>query len=204
MKKIITLLCCLLYSYGFQLEASVLSIAVPEKLLGEQSSLMIFMQDPNGTQMVGRCHLNNETITKKITQNQLQLTTLQEASSFDTIADLTDSVQNACEFVLLEFEHDSSLQVFKILVVKDSFLAENPFDIWTFRHDFAEFGKDEDELAFLSEIAEGVDVQALEQQSMQDQQKVSMFKQYMVYAQIFMLMQYGKVKRNVHAWLGYE
>lgn len=207
MKKIITLLCCLMYSYGAQFFASTFTIEVPQALLGQDSSLMIYMIDNFGHQQVGKCQVDSRAKYRTILQNELELTTIQEAESFATFVDVTNS-QAALQqdVVILHFELDSCVRILRILVVKNSFLEDNPFDVLTLsvqqnkdlenkHHSFDEFEEDLDPLFAL---VENVDAQAMEESLSAQHQTMSTLEQCKLYAEIYMLMQYGKVKRAMH------
>ncbi|MBP6892107.1 hypothetical protein KBB68_00855 [Candidatus Babeliales bacterium] len=213
MKKIITLLCCLMYSYGAQLRASVFTIEVPQVFLGQDSSLMIYMVDDLGHQHVGKCQIDSHTKYCKILQNELELTTMQEAESFATIVDVTNSSEILQQdVVILHFELDSSMRILRILIVKNFFLEENPFDVLTFsvaqkkdfeqnQHSFNEFEEDVDPLFAL---LDNIDTRAIEASMSEQQQTMSLLDQCKLYAEIYMLMQYGRVKRAVNkmsSWL---
>src|SRR3990167_8614241 len=105
MKKIITLLSCLMYSYGAVLEASTFTIGVCKQLLDQNSSLMIYMIDQTGHQCIGKCQLDSNFKYRKILQNDLKMTTLQEAERFDAVVDLMDTQETLNQdVVILHFE----------------------------------------------------------------------------------------------------
>ena len=201
MKKIITLLFCLAYSFGSLFAANVFTIGVPQQLFDQKSSLMIYMVDQDGNQSVGKCHLDGNC-DRKILQNQLEMTAPQEEASLDVIVDLMDFQATKQDLILLHFEFEKVVQILRVLVVKNSFLEEDPFDILTFPcgtnvHSQAEFNQDFDPL---SDLVDDVDSQAV-QRSIQQQEKISKFKEYMLYVKIYMLMQYHGMKRAMDSWL---
>ena len=186
--------------------ASSFTIEVPQALLGQDSSLMIYMIDDLGHQHVGKCHIDSHAKYRKILQNELELTTLQEAENFATVIDVTNASETLQQdVVILHFELDSFVKILRILVVKNSFLEENPFDVLTLsvaqdkkfeqnQHSFTEFEEDD----LLSALVDNMDPQAMEQSLSEQQNTMSLLQQCKLYAEIYMLMQYGRVKRAVH------
>lgn len=188
------------------LVASTFTIAVPQELLDQKSSLIVYMSGPTGP-CVGQCQLDNTLKDRKILQNELKLTTLQTAASFDTVIDLmTQKEASGQDIVVLHFEFDNTIKVLQMLVVKNSFLEENPFDVLTLsvqeteefdqnHHRFEEFSEELDDLAAL---VRNVDCVAMDASIKKDNKHNSLMNQYMLYAEIYMLMQYGRVKRAMH------
>src|SRR5260370_1444510 len=133
MKKIIILLFCTMYSCQSKIVASTFTIGVPQALLGENSSLMVFMIDQIGNQHVGKYQLDNYAKYRTILQKELEITTWQEADGLDSAVNLLDSQTSLDQdVVILHFEFDNTVKVLKVLVVKNSFLEDNPFEILTF------------------------------------------------------------------------
>lgn len=201
MKKIITLLFCLACSLQSLFTASVFTIGVPQQLFDQKSSLMIYMVDQDGTQSVGKCHLD-DICKRKIFQNQLEITTPQEEDCLDVIVDLMDFQATKQDLILLHFEFENIVQILRVLVVKDSFLEEDLFDVLTFPCGTAVQNQPEFNDVFdpLSDLVDNVDSQVV-QRSIQQQEKISKFKEYMLYVKIYMLMQYGSMKRAMNSWL---
>jgi hypothetical protein len=190
-----------------QLNASIFTIEVPQAFLGQDSSLMIYMVDDLGHQHVGKCHIDSHAKYRKILQNDLELTTVQEAESFATVVDVTNvSEVLQQDVVILHFELDSSMRILRILIVKNSFLEDNPFDVLTLsvaqQKDFEEnhhnFNEFDEELDSLSALVDNIDTQAIEASMSEQNHAISLLDQCKLYAEIYMLMQYGRVKRAVH------
>ncbi|OGB86331.1 hypothetical protein A3J41_03130 [candidate division TM6 bacterium RIFCSPHIGHO2_12_FULL_38_8] len=224
MKKNIILIYFVLYSCASSLladtcaiavpQALTFTIAVPQEFLGQDSSLMVYMIDQAGCQHVGKCQVDSCSAKDiQILQNQLEITTLQEAEHFDTVVDLMTRQETlGQDVVMLHFEFDHEIQVLRVLVVKNSFLEDNPFDVLTLslkeakefdqnHHTFKEF---EDDMDALTKLVDNVDCAVMEQAIQQQDQQASRLKQYMLYAEIYMLMQYGRMKRAMHgvtSWL---
>lgn len=215
MKKIITLICCLLYSYGASIFASTFTIQVPQALLGQNSSLMVYMVDDLGQQHIGKCFVDNQLKYRTIVQQELEMTTIQEAESFVHVVDLTNSEQILQQdVVILHFELNTSVRILRILIVKDSFLEENPFDVLTLsvaqndqfeqnHHSFYEFDTTSDDLSLL---VDNVDTESLEKSLSDQHDSISFLDKCKLYAEIYMLLQYGKVKRavnNISSWFAH-
>ncbi len=209
MKRIIILLSSLIYLCDLQLNASTFTIGVPQELIDQNSSLMVYMVDDFGQQCVGKCQIDGHEKHRTIVQNDLEITTLQEAENFATVVDLTNSPEILPQDVIvLHFELDNSVRIFRILIVKNSFLEDNPFDVLTLsvaqnneleknHHCFIEFENDFDPL---SDLVDNVDAYAV---SSMQHNSTTRLDQYKLYAQIYMLMQYGRMKRavrNVSSW----
>lgn len=193
-----------MYCYGAQLWASCsFTIEVPQELLEKKSSLIIYMLDSNGNQCIGKCQLDSSHLSRKISQNELQLATCEEANRFDTVVDLMVPQTGSANVVVLHFEFDSSVRILRMLVVKESLLEENPFDVLTvdqtsfevMHHEFSEFENDFDAL---SDLVANVDSAAMDKSIERQEQQSSRLGQYMLYAEIYMLMQYGRMKRIVN------
>jgi hypothetical protein len=167
------------------------------------------MVDDFGQQHVGKCQIDSRAKYRTILQNDLEVTTLQEAESFSMVVDLTNSQELLPEdVVILHFELDNSVRVFRILVVKNSFLEDNPFDVLTLsvaqnnefernHHSFTEFENDFDPLSDLVDNVDACAMNAVQHNS------ATFLDQYKLYAQIYMLMQYGRMKRvvrNMTSW----
>jgi hypothetical protein len=217
MKKIIILFCLVMYSCVSGLFSSTFTIEVPQKLLDQNSSLMVYMIDQTGHQRVGKCQLDSNSKERKILQQELEMTTVQEAENFATVLNLMDKPALLDQdIVIVHFEFDYAVRVLKILVVKNSFLEENLFDVLTLsiaensefehnhHHTFEEF---EDDLDVLSALVSNIDTKAMAESIQQEQKKASRLDQYMLYAEIYMLMQYGRMKRaiqNMTSWFSHE
>ena len=204
----------MLYSYGSSLTASCsFTVRVPQELLAQHASLVVFMVDASGNQCIGKCQLDSSSMYHKISQEALTLTTWQEADCFDTVVDLMTSQATDNNVAILHFEFDSAVRILRLLVVKDSLLEENPFDVLTLpinqenfealHHEFNEFEQDTAEFDELSALVSNVDSAVMDKSIRKQQRKTSLFEQYMLYAEIYMLMQYGKMKRamsGVGSW----
>jgi hypothetical protein len=192
-----------MYSYGACVFASVITIGVPQQFLDQKSSLVLCMLDSDGNQSVGKCCLDADSAGRNILQTELKITTCKDVDCFDGIADLTDFQGSDQNLVLLNFELDPSLKLLRVLVVKSSFLEENPFDVVTVKmpaNQFTEFGDDDDALSLL---VAGVDETAVEA-SILKQESQSLLEQYKLYAEIYVLMKYSSMKRalsNMSSWL---
>ncbi|MBP7854454.1 hypothetical protein KAZ82_00795 [Candidatus Babeliales bacterium] len=208
MKKVIQFLC--LISCFLKLQACVVSIGVPESLCAENTALMIYFQDVYGKEFIGKCTLSQTSTQQIIAQSDLKITEAANVAHFDTIADVTNISAQSAEVVILHVEIDCTMKVLKILVVQDSFLADTMFDVWTLslsernefemnNHRFSEFENEQDSLDNLTALAELVDTQKLDD-SLQHAGQVSTWQKYVVLAEIYMLMQYGRVKRAMQSW----
>src|SRR3989338_481007 len=117
MKKIITLLSFMLYCYGAPLWAACsFTIKVPQELLAQHASLVVYMVDAFGNQCIGKCQLDSNSVYHKISQDELKLTTLQEANRFDTVIDLMSSQPTEQNVAILHFEFDSAVRILRLLV----------------------------------------------------------------------------------------
>lgn len=207
MKKTITLLWCLMYSYGISLCASSLfSIGVPQELFDQKSSLIIYMVDLAGNQHVGKCQLDQNNRCRKISQNELEMTTFEAVHNLDTAFDLTASQNDMENVVVLHFEFDNSVRVLQVLVVKETLLEDNPFDVLTLSLANADFEskhhefEDDPDLDALETFAQNIGNEQIKKSMKENYSKASLFEQYVLYAKIYMMMQYGYVKRTMSSW----
>ena len=72
-----------------------------------------------------------------------------------------------------------------------------------FKNNHHAFNEFEDDFDDLSALVRNVDSQAMAESMQQAENKISRLDQYMLYAEIYMLMQYSRMKRAVHnmtAW----
>lgn len=203
MKKIIILLFCTMYSCPSNFFASTFTVGVPQEFVDQNSALMVYIVDSIGNLQIGRYQLDSKKKCRTIFQNELEMTTWQEPEFLDSAVNLLDSQESlGQDVVILHFEFDHTVKILKILVVKSSFLEDNPFDVLTFPveeqkklHAFEEFDEEDDAL---DALVNNMDVGAMEKSIQEHDQQTSRLDQYMLYAEIYMLMQYGRVKRVVH------
>lgn len=188
-----------------KLQASCLSVAIPEQLVNQNATLLLYMVDGSGKQSVGKCHLDQNCRFRAILQRELEITSSDVADVLPVSMDLLKSDVAAESAVVICFELDMQVQVFRILVVKSTLLEEDPFDVVSLLvhesvglHElYADMAYDE-----LSSLAQTVEQQQ-DAVTAQYKNNPAWFEQYMLYAKIFMLMQYNKAQRamrNVSSW----
>lgn len=206
-----------MYSYGTLIWASCsFTIPVSPELIAPNASLVVYMVDSHGQECIGKCQLDHNSAYHKISQDALEITLFQEANSFNTAIDLMSLQASAIDLmslqassqdsIILHFEFDSAVRILRILIVKDSLLEENPFDVLTLhlkenleamQHTFDEFEQVE-ELDELSALVDNIDAEVMDQVLLTQERKASRLEKYMLFAEIYMLMQYGKMKRAMH------
>jgi hypothetical protein len=204
MKKSIMFLLCLAYLQVTSLCASSFAIKVPEKFLTQKASLVIYMVDELGNQFAGKCQLDQDSGSRKIAQSELEITSYADIDHLPNVIDLMISSGQVDQGVILNFEFDRSMAVFRILVIKDTLLEENPFDIISFPVGQHSSVDDADEFDEFSNLVDNVDMTMVETSMKKSKNSRSLFQQYITYAEIFALVQYGKAKRaasNVASWL---
>lgn len=195
---------CLLYSYGALIHTMSLSIHVPEIMFEQHASLMLYLQDQSGDQFVGAYSLSDVNKSRTISEKELAVTSVQAADRCNPILDLTNQQSDSESVIVVHFQRDVTL--LKVLVVKESFLEEDPFGILMLpikeqeefdqnHHTFSEFDSDEDPLDAITFLAENADTKSSDLES-----ETSTIRQCMLYVEIYMLMQYGKLKRSVQSW----
>jgi len=197
-------LLCLTYFQASLLLASSFAINVPEKFLMQKAALVIYMVDDFGNQCIGKCQLDQHSASRKISQSELEITSCVEVDSLPHVIDLMVSTQGLEQEVLLHFEFDKSMAVLRILVVKDTLLEEDPFNVLSFPVAQRSLAEGVDEFDEFSMLVNDVDTTRVESSMEKSKNNRSMFEKYMMYAEIFALVQYGKAKRaanNVASWL---
>lgn len=202
MKKISAILLNIFLMTNLQILTSSFRITVPEKLVEKNVTLLLYMLDGNGNQSVGKCHLDQSVASRVILQQELEMTSYDDVALMQT-SDLRETDSLDQQAVVVCFELDYAVEIIRILVVKDCLLDVDPFfDIVAVSFDSLELDpfshgpqtQDDDELSSLTSV--------INQQSPHDlahrcKNDPSWFHQYMAYAKIFMLMQYGKATRAV-------
>lgn len=204
MKKSIMFLLCLSYLHAASLFACSFAIKVPEKFLMQKASLVIYMVDEFGNQCAGKCQLDQYSGSRKIAQSELEITSCADIDYLPNAIDLMVSISQADQAVILNFEFDKSMAVLRILVIKDTLLEENPFDIISFPVGQHSSVDNADEFDEFSNLVDNVDMTMVETSMKKSKNSRSLFQQYITYAEIFALVQYGKAKRaasNVASWL---
>lgn len=182
------------------LQASSFQIAIPQDLVKKNATLLLLVSDSKGQQFLRKYQLG-KTRTNTITQEELEIATENSEISDGLIEILPNNFNlseiSSEESVVVCFVLDSDFQVLRVMVLKDSLLEDNPFDILSLplskELDFDQFHEDIqdiDELEKLTKGLENSDLSGLNQQS-----DSTWFEQYMLYAKIFTTMQYHKVKK---------
>jgi len=200
MKKISMTILSLLLIIDVQLWASSFRITVPEKLVEENVTLLLYMLDGNGNQSVGKFHLDQNVVSRVILQQELEMTSCDDIALMQT-SDLREADLSLDEqAVVVCFELDQSVQVIRILVVKDCLFDVDPlFDIVSLSFNALEFEHFYDDAEFdeLSSLTQTLSEQSSETLANCSESHATWFDQYMAYAKIFVLMQYSKASRAV-------
>jgi hypothetical protein len=206
MKNAITLLFSFLLLSNSPLESSMFRIAVPEQLVEEKATLLVYMRDANGNQLVGKCHLDQGCRSRSILQTEFEMTSFADEDLMSISIDLLKNDIKDDQSVVVCFELDGTFQVLRILVIKDCLLDSDPFDVLSlsFNSIDADDSGENTEDDELSSLAKSLDEEGAD--SLADRmphQSSSWFEQYLLYAKIIVLMQYGKVQRvvrDVSSW----
>jgi len=188
----------------FLIEASSFQIAVPQDLIKKNATLLLLVRDEKGQQSFRKYRLGN-TKTNTVRQDELEITTESSETSesfieilpnMSTLLDISSE-----EAVVVYFQLDSEYQVLRVMVLKDSLLEDDPFDIVSLPianemefEQFYEEMQDIDELEKLTGRLEHSDLSDLNNSS-----DIAWFEKYMLYVKIFTTMQYHKVRKAVSA-----
>jgi len=199
MKNKIILLCTVLLLSYAHLESSLFHIAVPEQLVEQQATLLLYMLDADGNQSVGKCQLDSSCRSRSILQQELEMTSCADAELMSTSIDLLHNQTEDQHAVVVCFELDGIVQVVRILVIKDCFLDNDPFDIVSVSFSSLDFDGMCTEMADdeLSSLATSIAEHSASDIEHRSRNRTSFIEQYLLYAKIFMLMQYGKAQRAV-------
>lgn len=204
MKKIFMFALSLLLIINVQVWASSFRITVPEKLVEKNVTLLLYMLDGDGNQSVGKFHLDQGAASRVILQQELEMTSCDDVALMQTSV-LQESDLHGEQAVVVCFELDHAVQVIRILVVKDCLLDVDPFDIVSVSFNSFEFDQFYEDTVFdeLSSLTQTLNEQTPDTLAHRHQPHPSWFNEYMAYAKIFVLMQYGKaqrVVRGVSSW----
>jgi hypothetical protein len=180
--------------------ASSFTIRVPKRFLTEKAALVLYMLDESGRQCVGKCRLDLNSASRKISHRELQITTDQEVYGLCDAIDL--KISNPSDpftehEVVLCFEFDSSVNLLRTLVMKDTLLEDDPFGVLEFSPSGQVTSSDDEEFDPLSDLVDGVDASSVATSAQADAHRNSLLKQYAMYAEIVALVTYGKAKRAV-------
>lgn len=205
MKKLKLFLICFAYLQSFQLcSSSFFAISVPQEFLAKRAELVLYMTDCYGNSCVGICRLDNSSASRKISQCELLMTTDEETSGLCNVIDLMSYSNNdAQKEVVLHFEFDNIMNVLRILVLKQSESEDDRLYLEEIQGVKASDDFEADEFDFLSDLAHGVDSAAVNQSNEDRQASTSIVSEYLMYVELFALMQYGKAKRtmrDVSSW----
>lgn len=196
--KFISLCMVLLLSQTY-LESSLFHIAVPEQLVEQQATLLLYMLDADGNQSIGKCQLNSSCRSRSILQQELEITSCADADLMSIGIDLLHNQIEDQQAVVVCFELDDIVQVVRILVIKDCFFDNDPFDIVSVSLNALDLDSQCCEMADdeLSSLATSIAQHSADELAYRSRSRVSFIEQYLLYAKIFMLMQYGKAQRAV-------
>lgn len=183
------------------------TIMVPQELLEQKASLIMYMVNGSGNQCISRCQLDQGCAYRKISQDELFVATGEDAWSLDKAIELTPSDLQPDQVAVLHFEFDNEFQLVRVLVFKENLLENNPFDVLTLsvssncvsQADSVDLVEDDLDNLFAS--VESANPQLINNSILRH--KGSLFEQYAGYAELFMIAQYGRVKRamsNMSGW----
>ena len=206
MKRFFLALFCVLQLLNWQVVYSeAVTCVVPKQYLVDKASLVLLMLDDLGNQCVGTCQLDETFSHRVIGTNDLcikQDEMLQDISNSDNIT----HVSQTCEHdVVLYFDLERELQVLRILVVRGNIFEDNPFNIYsiplvkqnvTLDQD-AVVSSDLDDVDDLTSLLSDIDIS----EAMQTEESLesnSRFKQYSLYVQIYLLIQYEHLRRKMN------
>lgn len=184
---------------GWQfLGAEAVSVVIPKQYLVEKASLVLYMLDGLGNQCVGTCQLNETFEQRNILQEELQIQNLDVLSELSNSIEIVNSSCPCDNDVVLHIEFDKDIRVVRILIVKDSFLADDPFNILSINIGQE---RDVDDFDALSDMIDGIDSSVM--RSAASVEQGSSLGRYILYAKIYCMMQCKHVKhktRDIMSW----
>lgn len=135
--------------WSADVQACLQTIAIPAKNFRAGNSLIIITRDHDGIEQVSGCVSFDETKTQysqeEISQYHIALGSIKEQP--EAILSDVQPDQNASDseaIVYLYFEVDTHLDIIRVLIIKNSLLADNPFDVMRFTTSQL-FGDDDDD-----------------------------------------------------------
>ncbi|MBP9765403.1 hypothetical protein KBD08_03645 [Candidatus Babeliales bacterium] len=206
MKNFLTFWFLITIMTGTDLFGLMFNVAVPEALVQQQATLLVYMVDQNDNQVIGKFQLNEKCRVEAIQHQELVWTSCDDASLMQTGIDLLTESNVDQNSVVISFDLDSEVRIVHVLVVKEYFFDEDPiFGIVSVPFDSMNFDtvSDEPEDA-LEMLANSIDQDSAAMQAMHRSYHHVWFDQYMLYAKIFVMMQYNKAQRlvrSVKSWL---
>lgn len=132
MFKVKSLMILFLATYGLGLVANFRTIAIPVEQFCKGNSLVIFTRDESGNESTACIDLEDQQL--KYSQEEVSMLDA-DAVSFDereaVVAhiDGQSSVLDSSDTVCVYFDVDANVDVVRALIVKNSFLADSPFDV---------------------------------------------------------------------------
>ena len=196
MKKICMIAITFFVAQGWQsLKAVAVSVVVPKQCLVEKASLVLYMLDGFGQQSVGTCRLNEAFATRNILPQDLQIQAQETVDQLHNTIDVTHASQPCDHEIVLHIEFNTDIRVIRVLVVKDSLLADDPFDVLSISvADMSEV-EEIDEFDQLSNLVDDIDPIKVNTNSSHSNN--SLLTQYSLYAKIYVMMQYKYAQRKM-------
>ncbi|MBM17742.1 MAG: hypothetical protein CL947_01580 [Epsilonproteobacteria bacterium] len=203
-KKFLSVVAAFCIGYWHQTDAEAVSIVVPKQCLVEKASLVLYMLDDLGQPCVGTCRLSETFEQKTILQKDLQIQFQDCIDKVSNSIDVTHTSKPKEHEVLLHIEFQEDMKVMRVLIVKDTLLADNPFDVLSIPVNNVDMPtiQEEDEFDHLSDLVVDIDPVKIKKSAMKYQPQS--LHQYALYAKIYVMMQYKYVKRkfqNLAQWL---
>ncbi len=174
-----------------QLYSEAVSFAVPKQCLIEKASLVLLMLDGLGNECVGMCQLDEEFESRKIVQQDLHMAMDSTFDHYSESIDVTHALQPRDNEVLLHVEFEKNLQILRILLIKDSLLSDDPFNILSIsvNNPVEEFDEFDD-------LLDGVDIELVETAPAK---KLSKLQKYKLYLELYLAIQYSSAKRKINS-----
>jgi hypothetical protein len=204
LKKITLIMVC--WFLPNQMQANV-QVAIPLKDFQHGNAVVLIARDISGQEQVAGCVALQEGKTQfsfeELLPSDQNLLSIEKESSA-IIASLEDSlVYQDQNVIYLYFEVDPKIQVVRVLIIKNTFLADNPFDIVEFSSVEDDFQDDEDDF-FACSQEDDLSNLNLQDVQMQDPVELSYYDKIMFAACAFLTVQSYQCKqayKNFTDWL---
>lgn len=165
MKKFILISSMFVLLWSLELKPYTVSVLVPRDAVSN-GTLFVYMHDKGGAELVGKYTLSSHQGTiRSIAQTELEIITGNTLDNALVLEMVSSSNQTeTSSYVVVSLEFDESINVIKVLVVKDNFFEDDLFDVLSLsanlEDDMSSFQKEMeyDAISELSHRVESLDI----------------------------------------------
>ena len=198
MKKFILISSMFVFFLSLELKPYTVSVLVPRDVVSN-GTLFVYMHDKHGAELVGKYTLSaHQGLIHSIAQKELELTT-SYAHDNELVLEIVASNNQAesSSYVVVSLELDETVKVLKVLVVKDNFFEEDPFDVFSisaYESDEMKHFCEEMTVDTISDLSNNVADLDISVQSSKVHE-LTYYQKMMVMIKVSALILYGKTQR---------